>query len=50
MNKVSKEDGKDQFDLNPDIVERFFGVKVPPETKRNKLFEVYKEQLQKLDL
>ena len=34
---------------NPDIVKRFFGIKVPTEIKRAKLVELYKKQLQKLD-
>lgn len=34
---------------NPDKVKKFFGIKVPAETKKDKLSELYKKQLQKLD-
>ena len=34
---------------NPDKVKKFFGIKVPAEIKKDKLSELYKKQLQKLD-
>jgi len=34
---------------NPDKVKKFFGIKVPAETKKDNLSELYKKQLQKLD-
>ena len=34
---------------NPDKVKKFFGIKVPAEIKKDKLSELHKKQLQKLD-
>ncbi|KKN42753.1 hypothetical protein LCGC14_0709960, partial [marine sediment metagenome] len=34
---------------NPEIVKKFFGISVPADTKKDKLSNLYKKQLQKLD-